>query len=188
MHDSLQESGATGTASRPGCLLMLPHMNPAQAPWGSDHPGVSVPFPHSLSHCRCRGPWHEKPFLQIYMCSNLSINNWSCGYPFSWLEVSGLPCLVSLIWAMWTLGPCNLTISESEWMCYSLYRVYCACALQTQMCGIWTFNMMLWEFLWLSQTPDVMQHNDKSFSIKLSCWVWVKLSFPLQWLFTHDKV
>lgn len=29
------------------------------------------PFPSlCLSHCRCRGAWHAKPFLQMYMCSN----------------------------------------------------------------------------------------------------------------------
>lgn len=93
----------------------------------------------TLSHCRCRGPWHEKPFLQIYMCSNHSINNWSGGYPFSRLEVSGLPCLVSLIWAMRTLGPCNLTISESEWMSYRLYRVYlCLCLTNTD---VWNMDL-----------------------------------------------
>lgn len=103
--------------------LMLPHMNLAQSPRGSDHPGMSCPFPSlCLSHCRCRGAWHAKPFLQIYMCSNHSISNRSSGYPFSHLEVSGLPCLVTLMRALQALGPRNLPISE--WLCWGTSALF----------------------------------------------------------------
>lgn len=71
MRNSLQESGAAGSASRPGCLLLLPHMTLAQSPWGSDHRGMSVPFPHSQSHCLtvAAGKLDTQSHLSKYTCA-----------------------------------------------------------------------------------------------------------------------
>ncbi len=69
MHDSLQESGATGTALRPGCLLLLPHTNLAQSPRGSDHPGVSVPFPRSVCLTDAAGELGTQSHFSKYACA-----------------------------------------------------------------------------------------------------------------------
>ncbi len=54
------------------------------------------PFPSlCLSHWRCRGAWHAKPFLQICMCSNYSISNKSGGYHFHTRRSQG-----SLAWLL----------------------------------------------------------------------------------------
>lgn len=122
------------------------------------------------------------------MCSNHSISNRSGGYPFSHPEVSGLPCLVTLMRALQALGRRNLPISE--WVCWGTSALFLL-PYKHSCVKIWTLNMMMWEFLWLSQVPDVMRRSDKSFSTKLSHWVWVKLYYiiyiPLQRLFTMTR-